>query len=301
MANAKPVMPTVKKTSATASLATRTDRGAPVTIAPAGRGGKTLAAPATASGTEQAIYGRAYTYPAPFTRFETFPASAYRTYPNRTVGKLFFSSPSGGNFVCSASIVNSENKDIVWTAGHCVSNGAGTFYGNWQFVPARRLGTNPFGVWTAREFWTLSEWHSFGNLRQDVAALVMNNDSSGVSIANRLGALGMQFNFSRIRSWNAMGYPAASPFTGERQYQNIASYAASDTPSSRSGPDTIGMGNDLTGGSSGGPWIASYSAGGGFVNGLNSYKYIRPSMPLEMYSPYFGNEALALYNHVRNR
>jgi len=299
MANAKPLMPTPRKTSATTSLSGRPDTGAPVTVAPAGPGGETLAATTTATEPEPVVYGRAYTYPAPFTRFETFPASSYKKYPNRTVGKLFFSS-SAGNFVCSASIVNSENKDVVWTAGHCVSDGQGNFFRNWQFVPARRLGSNPFGVWTARERWVLSEWHSFGNFRQDLAALVMNNNSSGVSIANQLGSLGIQFNVSRIRSWNAMGYPAGSPFSGERQYQNIASYAASDTPSARSGPDTIGIGNDLTGGSSGGPWIASYSPNGGFVNGVNSYKYAS-SMPLEMYSPYFGNEALDLYNTVRNR
>jgi len=302
MASAKPVKMTAVKTDATSGLAARSDRGTPVTVAPAGAGGKALA-PTTeqTAAVEPMIYGRAYSYPAPFTRFETFPAGSYNAYPNRTVGKLFFSNSSGGNFVCSASIVNSENKDIVWTAGHCVSNGAGTFYQNWQFVPARRLGANPFGVWTPREVWALTEWHVAGNFRQDLAALIMNNDSSGNSIANRLGSLGIQFNANRIRSWNAMGYPAASPFSGERQYQNIASYAASDTPTSRPGPDTIGMGNDLTGGSSGGPWIAAYSAGGGYVNGVNSYKYTTPSMPLEMYSPYFGNEAFDLYNTVRAR
>ncbi len=300
MKGAKPAMPVVKKTAATASVAPNSSySGTPVTVSPTT--GKRAPVTATSPDVSLAIHSRAYAYPAPFTRHETFPASSYKVFPNRTVGKLFFSDGVGNNFVCSASVVNSENKDIVWTAGHCLSNGAGTFYRNWAFVPARRLGANPLGVWTPREFWTLSEWHSFGNLRQDVGALVMNDNANGTSIANSIGALGIQFNAPRLRHWTAMGYPAASPFSGERQYQNHASYAASDTPSSRPGPDTLAMGNDLTGGSSGGPWIVGHGPGGGWVNGVNSYKYISPSMPLEMYSPYFGNEALSLFNHVRGR
>lgn len=300
MANAKPVMPLVRRTAATRSLAARPDSGKQVTVAPAAPGGRSLSAPAPQSEVAPAIYDRVYAYPAPFTRFETFPATSYRVFPNRVVGKLFFSDAGGSTFVCSASVVNSENKDVVWTAGHCVSNGQGAFYQNFRFVPARRLGVNPYGVWTARGAATLTEWHTLGNLRQDVGALVMRNNGAGASIANAIGALGIQFNAARVRAWNAMGYPAAAPFAGERQYQNFASYAASDTPTAGPGPDTIGIGNDLTGGSSGGPWIAGYGGTGRWVNSVNSYKYIAPAMPLEMYGPYLGNEALALYNAVRN-
>jgi V8-like Glu-specific endopeptidase len=301
MSSAKPVMPSIKKTAATRRLAARPDGGTAVTIAPAApRGTATSAAPAPTSVVDPAIHGRVYAYPAPFTRFETFPAASYRVFPNKVVGKLFFSNAAGSTFVCSASVVNSENKDVVWTAGHCVSDGAGTFYRNFRFVPARRLGVNPFGIWTPRSVSTLTQWHGSGNLRQDVAALVMRNNARGASIANAVGALGIQFNATRVRSWNAMGYPAAAPFAGERQYQNIASYAASDTPTDGPGPDTIGIGNDLTGGSSGGPWVVGYSKAGGWVNSVNSYKYVSPAMPLEMYGPYFGNEALALYNAVRS-
>jgi V8-like Glu-specific endopeptidase len=304
MASAKPVMPQIKKSAAASTRPSNTKvTGSPVTVEPAAPRGATASSVATASAevTSPAIYGRAYAYPAPFTRYETFPASSYNAFPNRVVGKLFFADGSGNGYVCSASVVNSENKDIVWTAGHCISNGSGSFYRNWAFVPARRLGANPYGVWTPREFWTRTEWHVNGNLRQDVGALVMRDNAGGTSIANAIGALGITFNGSRVRHWNAMGYPAASPFAGERQYQNQASYAASDTPTAGPGPDTIGAGNDLTGGSSGGPWIYRYSAFGGYVNGLNSYKYIVPSMPLEMYSPYLGAEALSLYTFVRNR
>ena len=41
-----------------------------------------------------------------------------------TAGKVFFSKPDG-NYVCSGTIVNSEGKDTVWPAGHCVHGGQG--------------------------------------------------------------------------------------------------------------------------------------------------------------------------------
>jgi len=314
MAAAKSPMPLLSRSTQAAPRPLNTSyRGAYTKVEGAGPNGKLIAPGAAAENAavpqpQFPPFNRAYAYPAPFNRFETFPVSLYTLYPNRTVGKLFFTDNQGTsdpsddqNFVCSASAVNSNSKNVVWTAGHCVSNGAGRFYVNHQFVPARRLGTNPYGVWTAKEVWTLTEWHSFGNLRQDVGALVMNKNSSGISIVNVVGGLGAIFNGSRIAHWNAMGYPQAAPFAGERQYQNQSSYAATDAVNARPGPDTTGAGNDLTGGSSGGPWIKGYTASGGYMNGVNSYKYVSPSMPLEMYSPYLGNEALLLYNTVKDR
>lgn len=302
MASAKPAMPLVMRPGSWATAPTRSlPGGAQVDIQPALPGGR-LAPAATRTvegGIEALIYGRAYPYPAPFTRFEVFPSGNYTIYPNSTVGKLFFTQ-HGGNFVCSGSVVNSENKDVVWTAGHCISHGDSHFNSNFLFVPSRRAGTNPFGVWSAREFWVLSAWHTSRNFRQDLGALVMN-DLGGFSIANRVGSLGLTVNGQRNQHWNATGYPAAFPFNGERMYQNWGSRASNDTPGSGPGPDTIGQGNDLTGGSSGGPWIRVYGPSGGFINGVNSYKYTNPSLPLEMFSPYHGNEALLLYNTVRAR
>ena len=54
--------------------------------------------------------------------------------------------------------------------------------------------------------------------------------------------------------------------------------------------DTISIGSDQTGGSSGGPWILGFDPGsnpGGFpgtnqANGLNSYQWTVPARPLEI-------------------
>src|SRR4051794_31271873 len=59
----------------------------------------------------------------------------YTNVPDRLNGKVFFTI-GGSPFVCSGTVVNSRNRDMVDTAGHCVSDGAGNFYENWVFVPA---------------------------------------------------------------------------------------------------------------------------------------------------------------------
>jgi len=276
--------------------------GPAVKIAPAAPGGGTVSEASSAGVQPTASTTDGYTYPAPFSRHEVF--SSYTAPQYRTNGKLFFTQ-NGTNFVCSATAVNSGpstdpgNLSTVWTAGHCVSDGAGAFSTNVIFVPAYKDGSAPYGQWTQRQLWTLSEWHFNGNLRQDLGAIVVNKDLNGNTLQRRIGAKGIAFNLFPVQHWNSFGYPAASPFNGQRQHLCQASYARSDAPNAGPGPNTIGIGCDMTGGSSGGGWVLNFSKSGGFVNSVNSYKYIFPNEPLQMYGPYHGSEAKLLYDSAR--
>jgi hypothetical protein len=80
------------------------------------------------------------------------------------------------------------------------------------------------------------------------------------------------------------GWPAAPPFGGGNLVFEIGSTADLDGSFS---PNTVGVGNFMTGGSSG-AWIKDYKQGSTslYWNGLNNYKYISPSLPDEMYGPY---------------
>ena len=66
-----------------------------------------------------------------------------------TQHKMFFSQ-DGGNFVCSSSTIG---LDGVWTAGHCVSDGSGTFSTNVLFCPScDNVAANPTaGCWGAEQ------------------------------------------------------------------------------------------------------------------------------------------------------
>jgi hypothetical protein len=280
--------PTTLKSSkvATTSAAETAPETKPVTINPTAG---TIAAPASTTALTTGIVAR-----------------PFNNLPDRLNGKVFFSDGSK-NFVCSGTVVNSLNKDMVDTAGHCVSNGAGRFYTNWIFVPGysssatgctTTAGCFPYGKWTARQLITKAEWHTFANLKQDLGYAVLNT-LGGKHIVNVLGGQGTQFNQSRTQTWNDFGYPQAAPYNGFDQQLCISGRLADDNPSTRPGPLTVRISCNMTAGSSGGGWLINLPRTGlGFVNSHNSYKYAGTSLANTsvMYGPYYGSEALSLFN-----
>lgn len=234
-------------------------------------------------------------------------ARPYTNLPDRLNVKVFFTGATGGNFVCSGTIVNSSTKRMVSTAGHCVSDGVGGWHTNVVVVPGyssqcNGCGDAPFGRWPARVVTTLSEWHLFSNLKQDVGYIV-TKDRNRTRIVNQLGGHGTKFNVARSQQFRSYGYPQAAPFDGFNQYVCPSSRLANDNPTSGPGPLTMRISCDMTGGSSGGGWLIKASGGLGFVNSVNSYKYVGGPKANEnhMYGPYFGNEALDLFNFTVGR
>jgi hypothetical protein len=224
------------------------------------------------------------------------------------VGKLFFTVPGVGDFVCSGSSVNSANRSVVWTAGHCVYSPGVGFHTNFLFVPARRVGANPIGGWTATQAITLLGWAA-GLFEYDHGALVTAPGGlTGRCLNDEAGFLGFLANVARTQNWHMAGYPAAPralahtppgpQFDGEHQEICEATWAADDLPTGGAGdPPTVGAGCDQTGGTSGGPWTLDYSGFGGLtnlINGNNSYRYTGPNPPedLKLFSPYFTTGAI---------
>ncbi|HEX6288316.1 MAG TPA: trypsin-like serine protease [Herpetosiphonaceae bacterium] len=220
--------------------------------------------------------------------------SYYSQFPFRTIGKVFFTS-NGVNYVCSGSIMG---NNAIWTAGHCVYDPSVGWHSNWVFVPAYADGNAPYGQWYARELWALNGWIYNRSFSYDIGAAVLWQNN-GTSIGPWLGWLGWMANGPRGLYITAFGYPAAYPFNGQRMAW-CQDYTWQDF---NFNPATNGMGCNMTGGASGGPWIYLYtynSAGNNnYVNGVNSYKYNND--PNSIYSPYFGDGAINLYNSVINR
>lgn len=266
----------------------------------AGAKGKPVTVQPTA-GTGNLAAGR----PAPL--HATVVARPYTNLPDRLNGKVFFSD-GGSNFVCSGTVVNGTNKDLVDTAGHCVSSGTGRFFTNWVFVPAYSsaasgAGDRPFGTWTARILTTRTEWHSFSNLKQDLGYAALNT-LGGQHIVNQLGGQGSRFNQARNKTYKAFGYPQAAPFNGFDQRLCTSTRLANDNPTpARPGPLTMRIHCNLTGGASGGGWLVGLSGGLGFVHSHNSYRYVSGPLtnPDHMYGPYYGNEALSLFNLAQSQ
>ena len=203
------------------------------------------------------------------------------------------------NWVCSASTVNSNGKNAVITAGHCVYGSLGgevpgeRWHSNWMFVPDYYYGYAPYGVWTARQLWTLTNYYNNQDEGDDIGAAVMNTNSGGQHIVNVVGGQGLAWNWSVNQYVYDFGYPAAAPFNGQSlQYCNGSEFNWPYVSS------TMGLACNFTGGSSGGPWLMSFGGEFGYINGVNDFGY--SSLPGYIFSAYFGNNADALYNAVAN-
>ena len=215
----------------------------------------------------------------------------------RAHGKVFFTIPGEGNFVCSGTAVNSKNRSLVWTAGHCVYDAGeesegftNQFVTNFNFVPAYEDGEAPFGEWAAKRLATTDGWRRNANLHFDLGAAVVRK-LGGRKLQSRVGARGIGFYQPRDRLLRAIGYPAAAPFDGEREYRCTGRPDATDDPGGR-GPRTNRIDCDMTGGSSGGGWVV-----GTTVVSVTSYGYTTD--PLHLYGPQMRGVAERLYKRVR--
>ncbi|MBW1709800.1 MAG: hypothetical protein JRG97_10145 [Deltaproteobacteria bacterium] len=243
-------------------------------------------------------------YPFVFSSYQVFPdlPLLYATvFPYRVIGKVFFTIPGSGDYVCSGAVVNTSNMSAVWTAGHCVySPSIEGWHTNFVFVPARWNGINPWNSWPAKTLASTEGWISMGLAEYDHGGAYMDRGGpTGNNLVGQLGGLGFMANAPRKQHWHVNGYPAEWPFDGEHQNICTSCWGTDDQPTGAPGvdPPAIGLGCDMTGGSSGGPWIANFSGQispqTNILNGNVSYGYI--GLP-RIFSPYFGDAALILYN-----
>jgi V8-like Glu-specific endopeptidase len=235
----------------------------------------------------------------PFTSYEVTDTVSY---PNRVHGKVFFTRPGAGNFVCSGTVVDAPNQATVITAGHCVYD-AGVWSTNFAFAPGyghyAGTVTAPYGVWAATGEAAPTPWVDSRNVKFDVGAAVVARDPLKRTLESVVGARSIAFSRATSQPFRSFGYPAvattAHSFDGTRLWACDSSPPISDDSVGGQGTAPLGIGCDMTGGSSGGGWVTA----GGAVNGVNSYRYV--SQPNLMYGPYFGSTIEALYDFAAGK
>jgi V8-like Glu-specific endopeptidase len=241
-------------------------------------------------------------------------------------GKVFFDGPQG-SMVCSATVVkdpaNPGKSNMVWTAGHCVHAGKkGGWYRNIAFVPsyndsgkpaaqlenATREDVAPYGVWWGDWAQTSEQWISQGaatggqGAPYDFAVIHVTPEkgSTGKSLEETVGsALPVEFNAPatpKIASMTATGYPAGAPFDGQKMFQ------CQDKPGRLSvkadQPTMYRIGCTMTGGSSGGGWVAQGKDG---KPALVSNTSIGPVTAGWLAGPRLGAEAKGVYAEVSKK
>ncbi|MEZ7005547.1 serine protease [Streptomyces sp. AD55] len=243
-----------------------------------------------------------------------------------TAGKVFFDSPEG-TMVCSATVVQDPahpgKSNMVWTAGHCVHAGKeGGWYRNIAFVPsyndaglsgadlekAGKKDVAPHGVWWGDWAQTSAQWIEQGGATggdgaaYDFAVIHVTPEKGGDgrSLEETVGAaLPVDFaapSADRLKSVTAIGYPAAPPYDGQKLHQ------CEDEPGrlslSASDPTMYRIGCTMTGGSSGGGWVAAGSDG---KPALVSNTSIGPVTAGWLAGPRLGDEAKGVYDAVSGK
>ncbi|MFF9453862.1 trypsin-like serine peptidase [Streptomyces flaveolus] len=243
-----------------------------------------------------------------------------------TAGKVLFDSPEG-SMVCSATVVQDPahpgKSNLVWTAGHCVHAGKkGGWYRNIAFVPsyndsgkstaelenATKEEVAPFGVWWGDWAQTSDQWIEQGGATggdgasYDFAVIHVTPEkgSNGKSLEETVGsALPVDFKapaVPQVESITATGYPAAPPYDGQKLFQ------CADKPGrlslNTSEPTMYRIGCTMTGGSSGGGWVAAGSDG---KPALVSNTSIGPVTAGWLAGPRLGEEAKGVYDAVSGK
>jgi V8-like Glu-specific endopeptidase len=226
------------------------------------------------------------------------------TGDNRQNGKVFMTI-NGANYVCSGTAVTaSTGVNLVWTAGHCTTDGPNEFATNFLFVPGYYKGLEPNGRWAFTLIDSTPGWEAQGSdrFRYDVgAARVTKVGAPTATFASTIGtrpiAFGQNPTGQRLVS---IGYPAAGKFNGSQQYACASPFRRWDTATLL---DPMQISCNMTGGSSGGGWFMDSNSNSVADTGeplvsVNSYGYQFEKNT--MYGPYMaaGGQAQALYNSM---
>ena len=135
---------------------------------------------------------------------------------------------------------------------------------------------------------TTNQWRTSGDFNHDVGFAVMNTLSGRTLTAAVGGSYPIAFNLGYNLTFDAYGYPAASPYNGQLLWR-----CSGPTTKDTNGSTDHRLPCSMTGGSSGGGWIT-----GGKLNSLNSFGYRGEKNA--MYGPYFGSVIQSLYNTASN-
>lgn len=228
----------------------------------------------------------------------------------RAVGKVYFEM-GGSGYVCSGTALGDSRNaySLVITAGHCAyDETAGAFATGWLFIP--QFDSNPtftcastaWGCWTAEALVVNGGYARAGGFNNQAVqydwafAVVGNGGKVGATSPQLDATVGTFSHLSSEMSLNtvadAFGYPAAGKYRG-----NDLTYCQGPTTrDSNAGTNNYKLACNMTGGSSGGPWLSGFDTATGdtgTIQSLNSYGYSGQSF---MYGPIFNTTTTQTYN-----
>jgi V8-like Glu-specific endopeptidase len=228
----------------------------------------------------------------------------------KAIGRVFSVKPDGQPWSCTGTLIDSPNRSVVWTAGHCLHGGrGGAFHTNLAFAPGYQPQATgnpmPYGLWPAFSSAVAGSWPRKGlshdrhgrrawrTSQYDMAGLVLVRDPAGRPAADVVGAAQhIRFRVRKSQAVRMIGYPVAPPYNGETLMQ----CGPARTRIFRYAVNLMSIPCSLTHGMSGGPALAGMDGAGiGTVIGeMTASDYRR------MYVAFQGRESRMLYRHLAN-
>ncbi|WP_214320921.1 hypothetical protein [Nonomuraea sediminis] len=114
---------------------------------------------------------------APIGQEKKSPVKSQNVNLPKTIGKVFFLDGKGQPRWCSATSIQSQFRNLVATAGHCVYDEAansGTL-GYWVFVPMYYQGKAPAGIYVGKTAFTHYDYANYEDSDRDYAFVTVYN------------------------------------------------------------------------------------------------------------------------------
>ncbi|MEV0596563.1 trypsin-like serine peptidase [Nonomuraea cavernae] len=99
----------------------------------------------------------------------------------KTIGKVFFEWKDGNLYYCSGTSIQSQYRNLVATAGHCVYDIAGNdeVVSRWVFVPGYYQGKAPYGLYIGKQAFTHYDFDVYEDFDRDYAFVTVYNGIGG--------------------------------------------------------------------------------------------------------------------------
>ncbi|MFF7249626.1 trypsin-like serine peptidase [Embleya sp. NPDC008237] len=216
------------------------------------------------------------------------PLEASTIEATPAIGALLHAGDGGDpEHFCTATVVQSPNRNLVVTAAHCVYGDA--FTTDLAFAPGYHDGVMPYGVWVPSRIDVDPRWVTDRDPAYDVAFLQVRRPGTDERIETVTGAEHLDFGSSPSRPARLVGYPddANEPIGCQN---TTAAYSETQLRFDCAG---------FPAGTSGGPMLTDIDPanGRGTVIGVIG-GYQEGGDDLTSYSSYFGPDIATLYERA---
>ncbi|MFI6298287.1 trypsin-like serine peptidase [Nonomuraea sp. NPDC050790] len=162
----------------------------------------------------------------------------------KTIGKVFFVNGKGEKKWCSATSIQSQYRNLVATAGHCVYDVKDNqdVMSKWVFVPGYYQGKSPWGIYVGKQAFTHYDFSTYEDYDRDYAFVTVYN---GVHLG---GGTKKEVAKSEFDAYQGEKFAAKKEITAAEYDAGVSKYGENGPykkESVTSAPETVGKPADV--------------------------------------------------------